>query len=189
MKLTQCPHCESDRVARDYAPARSYALMLVGLAMILPRDVLSPELFSPLGQAHLQRFFVFGIALVLYGFLDTFRHGRRYCTDCGTAFRQPRSTPPGVQIEIRGVDRKAARVRPATVKKAAESGADDSDPVDPNTPVEPLLKCLRFKNETMREDAAVTLRKLTGQDFGTDADAWDAWWTENKDDYKAGKRS
>jgi hypothetical protein len=47
---------------------------------------------------------------------------------------------------------------------------------------------LRAKNEELRRDAATTLRELTGQDFGEDADAWEDWWEENRDSFKEARR-
>jgi len=46
-----------------------------------------------------------------------------------------------------------------------------------------LLKSLRGGNQTAREAAARQLRKLTGQDFGEDANAWEEWWSANKAEF------
>jgi hypothetical protein len=142
--------------------------MLLGVALIIPRYFLSPEILSAIGQAEAKRVFVFGVAILLYGFLDSFRHGNRFCSTCGHRFRFVRVGAPLVQI--RRVDCEGTT--------GGSSSAMIAKP-DPNQPIEPLLKCLGFKNEAMREDAANTLRRLTGKDFGTDADLWREWLSEN----------
>lgn len=49
--------------------------------------------------------------------------------------------------------------------------------------IEILLKSLRSDNETARQAAARQLANLTGEDFGEDAKAWEAWWAQNKADF------
>ncbi len=44
-----------------------------------------------------------------------------------------------------------------------------------------LLKSLRSDDAKVRETAAVQLSSLTGQEFGEDVDAWEAWWANNRD--------
>jgi len=46
--------------------------------------------------------------------------------------------------------------------------------------VEPLLPLLLDEHETVRWPAATALRKITGQDFGTNADVWRRWWQTQK---------
>ena len=182
----ECPFCGSRWIRKDVAPARSYALMFLGIALLLPAAVLSPEILNAFGQANTPRFFVFGVAVLLYGFLDALRHGNRYCGTCGCRLHAVRGGP----------QRQERVVRQAGEGPAASSGSVNSTPrktgeektLNPNTPLEPVLKCLRFKNEKMRLEAVATLQAMTGEDFGTDADAWDAWWAANKDAYKARQR-
>ncbi|MBN2711219.1 MAG: hypothetical protein JXR97_02155 [Planctomycetes bacterium] len=174
----ECPCCGSRWVQKDYAPARTYALMLLGIALIVPRNFINPEMLSVIGQAHVGRVFIFGIALLFYGMLDAFRHGNRYCGACGYRFRAYRENAGGGSQQ-------RTRAECAPFESGMASSGREDRKLDPNTPIEPLLKCLNFKNEKMRSDAAGTLRRLTGQDFGTDAEAWSAWWAENKDEYAA----
>jgi hypothetical protein len=49
--------------------------------------------------------------------------------------------------------------------------------------IEILLKSLRGGDEAARAAAARQLAKLTGQDFGDDAQAWEAWWAKSKADF------
>jgi len=49
--------------------------------------------------------------------------------------------------------------------------------------IEILLKSLRGGNQAAREAAVRQLGKLTGQDFGEDAKAWEEWWSANKADF------
>jgi len=44
--------------------------------------------------------------------------------------------------------------------------------------VAPLLLCLR--EPALRKTAAEALTAITGQDFGSDAGAWEKWWKEQK---------
>ena len=46
--------------------------------------------------------------------------------------------------------------------------------------VEILLRSLRADQPAVRKTAADQLRRLTGEDFGEDTDAWDHWWKQNK---------
>lgn len=49
--------------------------------------------------------------------------------------------------------------------------------------VEPLITALKDENSLVRRYAAVALRRITGQNFGEDYDAWSKWWQENKHEY------
>jgi hypothetical protein len=42
--------------------------------------------------------------------------------------------------------------------------------------VDILIAALRGRSESAREAALRQLRRLTGQDFGLKADAWEQWW-------------
>jgi HEAT repeat protein len=58
--------------------------------------------------------------------------------------------------------------------------------------VEPLIGLLKDRSSTLgvllrkppmivpREDASRALGRITGQDFGIDAEKWQEWWTRNK---------
>ncbi len=45
--------------------------------------------------------------------------------------------------------------------------------------VEILVKSMRSANPGVRRTASGQLRKLTGQDLGESADAWEEWWRAN----------
>ncbi len=89
--------------------------------------------------------------------------------------------------------------RMLAAERAAEAGLDpasclslarrEEKPLDPNTRIEPILKCLSFKDEAKRREAADTLRRLTGQDLGADAEAWNRWWAENRATWRGAKRA
>lgn len=44
--------------------------------------------------------------------------------------------------------------------------------------IEPLLSAL--KDENVCWDSAEALKKITGEDFGTEYDKWKNWWKDNK---------
>lgn len=44
--------------------------------------------------------------------------------------------------------------------------------------IEPLI--LALKDENVRWDSAEALKKITGEDFGTEYDKWKNWWKDNK---------
>ena len=46
--------------------------------------------------------------------------------------------------------------------------------------VDVLVRTLRARDERARKLAVESLERMTGQSFGTDADAWEEWWTENR---------
>jgi len=68
---------------------------------------------------------------------------------------------------------------------AARAGRETTPEVKAEA-VEILLKALRSTTPTARKTAAVQLRNLTGQSFGEDADAWEAWWAANKAGFLGG---
>jgi HEAT repeat protein len=45
--------------------------------------------------------------------------------------------------------------------------------------VEPLIQILKDENQYVREGAARALKRITGQDFGEDAEKWQKWWEES----------
>ncbi len=165
----ECPQCGSKSLQRDYAPPRTYALILVGLGLIFIARGLQPGLLL-IEPAELGRFLVVGVIAVLLGGFDSVRHGNRFCLVCGTRCRA-RPRPAGAPAE---------NVRPPR----REAGGTERT-LDPRTPVEPLLKCLRFKDPHKREEAAHTLARLTGQSFGPEAEAWENWWRDNRETYLA----
>ncbi len=174
----ECPLCGSRRVDRDYAPARSYAVIVVAVGILFAVAFLDPSLYSFRARAESGRIWVLGAALLVYGGYLTRRHGNRFCGDCGYRFRassrHPSATPRPALRESLPDSGKASQ------KKAAK--------LDPNTPIEPILACLRFKDPQQRETAAATLRKLTGQDFDSAAETWEQWWAENKEAYRKARR-
>ena len=46
--------------------------------------------------------------------------------------------------------------------------------------VEPLIVALSDADANVRKFAAMSLKALTGMDFGKDGEKWRAWWEENK---------
>jgi len=190
-----CPLCGSVELKRDYAPARSYALILLGLALLGAGRFLKPEMVAyPL---ELHKLVIVGVAVLLFGLFDTIRHGNRYCAECGYRLRvkltrcrgglMPRISSPfpadSANRDNRNPDeRPGARYICGSKPPAAHVRNDDGeeDEINPNTPLEPILACLKFKDPNMRKDAAKSLRKLTGQDFGEDHAAWWKWYEDNK---------
>lgn len=186
----ECPSCTSQRIFKDYAPARCYWLTLLGIIILLPLRLLQPDLLlysttltpatdsalaAPISPVNL--LMVLGIAAIVIGIIDMARHENRYCRECGFRFRMPKrrnNSENGMMPR-----RSLGEVRPGERRKGE---------VNPNQPIEPLLKCLHLKNEAMRKESAATLTKLTGQDLGEDADAWEKWWAENKEEYKARRK-
>lgn len=47
--------------------------------------------------------------------------------------------------------------------------------------VEPLIAVLGDEDAMVRQAAADSLARVTGQSFGADREAWNAWWAKNKD--------
>jgi hypothetical protein len=50
--------------------------------------------------------------------------------------------------------------------------------------VEPLIEALEDDDAQVREAAAGSLRRLTGQEFGADQAKWSQWWEENKETFQ-----
>ena len=61
-------------------------------------------------------------------------------------------------------------------QSAAEALGRLGDPVA----VEPLIEVLRRDAEPVRREAAKSLRALTDAGLGTDAEAWAAWWEQQR---------
>jgi hypothetical protein len=53
--------------------------------------------------------------------------------------------------------------------------------------VEPLIEALKDKDSDVRNAVAGALRKITGQNFGENAEKWQKWWGENKGRFIKGK--
>ena len=159
----KCPLCGSFAIGRDYAPPQSLLIFLV-LPCILIRYYLKND-----PEDLYLTILLTGMVLVA-GFVRMNRHGNRYCLRCGVKFRETCKEMGFPQAD----DKKNA----ADSEILGDRRAPNNPPRD--TPIEPLLKCLRFKNGSMRREAAETLRKVTGQAFGEDADAWEAWWNEKR---------
>ena len=49
--------------------------------------------------------------------------------------------------------------------------------------VEILIQALGSEREDVRRTAAENLRRMTGQELGTDAGAWEAWWVSNREGF------
>jgi len=164
--------------ANDSAPGESLDSQDPSSVQVTPkrqeRFVLKQENTSG-GEGRRQMFIWVGLAALVIGSVELRMHGNRYCLECGAKFRQARGGGGGFFRRELGVDDSA--------HSASRHGAGK---ISKNTPVEPLLKCLRVKSASMRREAAETLRKVTGQEFGEDADAWDKWWAEQKNT-KGGK--
>jgi hypothetical protein len=181
-----CPLCHADRIGRDYPPVRGYVLALVGLALVFIARVINPQLLQAGIIPALHKFLWIGMALFVYGAYHLFIHGNRYCLNCGHRFRA-----------VRGKELPWPPLRETSSEQPAAGNRDigttgitrrHEEKLNPQTPVEPILACLRFKDVRQREAAAETLRKLTGQSFGPDAEAWEAWWSANKEAYKAERK-
>ena len=192
-----CPLCGSDDVHRDYAPARSYALLLLALGLLFAGRFLAPSATAYPGE--LGRLVILGVVVGLFGLFDTFGHQNRYCGYCGYRFRARSRRHAGAATPLRRMesaespgragppeDRPGAKYIRGLASHKTTDG--ETDELDPNTPIEPILACLKFKDEKMRREATNTLRRLTGQDFGEDTEAWKQWYAENKDAYWAERR-
>ncbi|MFW5856514.1 MAG: hypothetical protein ACOCX4_01440 [Planctomycetota bacterium] len=179
----ECPLCGSRALIRDYAPPRPYAFLLFGgFLLVLGRLVLPgirPGLFVPGFDAVFPRLYYAGIAACLLGGFDLFINETRYCVACGFRGRFPRKR---MDAKTAAAVAEFRKERPVEARKAAKQ-----PPVGTGQSVGPLIRMLRMKDPSMRADAAATLREVTGQDFGEDADAWDAWWAEHKDTFRAGR--
>ncbi len=202
----RCPVCASRRIQADYPPARGYALMLGGMALLFAGGFLDPAVLHPKLAPEMFWLVAIGALLALYGANWLVRHDNRFCQDCGYRFRRPLAAPADARTPAPGgvagalmkatgfgvgesEEARAARrfVAPSSTPSTSPA-SERSATINPNTPVEPILACLKFRDPKQRETAAATLRKLTGRDFGTDHAAWAAWWEENKNDYTARRR-
>jgi len=176
----ECPHCQSRKIRKDYAPPRGYALATVGLILVGLGRLVQPAILLLPDESARQRLLIAGVLVLLYGMAHLVRHGNRYCGVCGFRFREISNQPYGAG---------AGRDGSSSGRAAHHAQSSNAGGLSVHTPIEPILACLRFKDEAMRMDAAANLTKLTGQDFGIDADAWDAWWKENKEAYKSAHKS
>jgi hypothetical protein len=50
--------------------------------------------------------------------------------------------------------------------------------------VDLLVRALRSAEGEARRTALRTLREMTGQTFGDDAEAWESWWSENRSRFR-----
>ncbi len=64
--------------------------------------------------------------------------------------------------------------------RAAASG----QPEQARTAVELLINGLDAERPETRDAALENLKRLTGQDLGQDREAWQAWWSENRDTFQ-----
>lgn len=55
--------------------------------------------------------------------------------------------------------------------------------------VEILIGCLEGPGEELQKKARENLRLLTGQNFGSDLEAWKKWWAENRTSFRKATRS
>ncbi len=179
----ECPNCQSRKIRKDYAPPRGYALAIVGLILIALARVVNPAILMLPDASASQRWLIAGILVLAYGMMHLVRHGNRFCGVCGFKFREIQNQPYAVGSSTRSRTESAGKYADSSAGSA--SADTNSGTLNPNTPIEPILACLRFNDPAMRVDAAASLKKLTGQDFGEDADAWNCWWKENKEQYKA----
>jgi|GEM_PF-2538945 len=65
------------------------------------------------------------------------------------------------------------------IKKAVSALEQIADPLS----METLIKNLNHQDEEIKESAARTLIKITGQNFGFNVDQWEKWWAENKNNF------
>lgn len=182
----QCPLCESGRILRDDPPVRGYFFLFLGLILILMGRFLHPDLFSPSLAAEQSRLLLLGIVLVVYGIYLNLRHGNRWCGSCGFRFRLPIARQgEGVAIPRLPWEKAQTfsfrdRIQ-EDLRKGQNRGSegDRHETVPPDQPIPPLLACLSFRDPRQRENAARTLRILTGQSFDADAEAWKKWYAEH----------
>jgi hypothetical protein len=53
--------------------------------------------------------------------------------------------------------------------------------------VEPLIGALKDQERSIQREAAASLAKLSGEDFGLNYDKWDAWWEKNENTFLQGQ--
>jgi hypothetical protein len=181
---------------RDYASARSYAFIIFGAMLLVLAQIVLPaflplfasistdaksaaDIFSGLEnfKSAIYSLKIGGIASILLGFFDLFRNEAVFCLRCGFRSRTPKKRFDDKTAEALG------RAMPAVKSEGqfATRKADNIKPVvAPDQPISPLIKMLDLKSDKMRSDAIMTLKEVTGQDFGEDVQAWKEWWEENK---------
>jgi len=71
-----------------------------------------------------------------------------------------------------------------TRRDAARSLADHKSP----QVVEALIAALDDPDPTVRKSVAESLAKISGQNYGTDAAKWKAWWAENKASFSGNEK-
>jgi hypothetical protein len=171
---------------RDYASPRAYALIVFGGLVVLLAGTVLPGVQDLMLEEHfrrsLDRLLLFGAAAAALGALDLYLNENRFCAGCGLKVRRPRKR---LDAKTESALQSFGGQEPA---RSGAARAPRRAPVAPDQPVQPLLRMLRAKNAELRRDAATTLRELTGQDFGEDADAWEDWWEENRDSFKEARR-
>ena len=179
MSIPACPRCGARRIARDYAPAQAFAFAMLGILFLVVGGLLDPAWLRPGVSVEGPRILMVGVVLFAYGLYQIRTHGNRYCLACGARFRMPRNGLYGPSTP---------EAEPSTgLKRPTHPTAGRRTPgkLDPATPIEPLLACLRFNDPQAREDAAATLARLTGESFGVDAEAWSVWWAEHGEAHRA----
>jgi hypothetical protein len=50
--------------------------------------------------------------------------------------------------------------------------------------VAPLIAALKDSYPNIKEQAAEVLKKMTGEEFGTDPEKWQQWWEKNKANFQ-----
>lgn len=194
-----CPICGSSGLLRDYANPRAYGFLFFGAFMMLMATLLLPlleplyvlplyaaakasksafevnlEMLDPLTRA-IRHTFGLGLVCLFFGFFDLRRDGGRFCAICG--FR-------GRFLKRKFDEKTGEALSRLQGRMHRDDEADDAGALAPGQPVKPLLKMLRFKNDGMRLQAVTTLTRLTGENFGDDADAWDAWYAEHGESFE-----
>lgn len=74
--------------------------------------------------------------------------------------------------EVPHLDKRVARDK---MIKALETFKEES--------ILSLIIALNDKNENVRNNSAIVLEKITGEDLEEDPIKWDSWWEENEDEY------
>jgi hypothetical protein len=208
----ECPLCGSRALIRDHASPRAWVLLGLGAAILLGWRLVLPVVLPLLVNAafgaepadperlntalaavdHMKRWLLFaGLACALLGALDVILDGSRYCARCGFRGRYPRRRlDPQTAAAVSHLQEatRSARQERTGGTTAGPRGDTHHAPPPVEQPVAPLIRMLRLKNPEMRRDAAATLREVTGEDFGEDADAWEAWWEANRETLKARRR-
>lgn len=83
----------------------------------------------------------------------------------------PRATAPILRLLTRSFDRKVRECAAEALGKLGDTAA-----------TAPLIEAVRSDAKPVRQKAADALRRITGQDYGTNGDRWLEWWQTSHQD-------